>query len=134
MKSFKLLLSVIALAVIAAAPVLRAEKDASAPAGAAKNEGPRGGDRLKALTEKLGLTEDQVAKIKPILKDEMEAMKALKSDASTDKKALREKRMEIAKSHAEQILAILTPEQQAKFKAMREEHRKGGSDAPRSAK
>ena len=33
--------------------------------------------RLKMLTEKLNLTEDQQAKVKPILEDESKQMKAL---------------------------------------------------------
>lgn len=119
MKSFKLLVSVIALAVIAAAPVLRAE---DAPA---KPKAERGhGDRVKELTAKLGLSDEQVTKIKPIVADEMQAMKALRDDTSTDRKAKNEKRMEIQKSHNDQIMAILTPEQQTKFKAMLE-HRGG---------
>jgi len=125
MKSSKLLLSVFALAAFAAAPVLRAE-DAPAPsapaAGAGDHKGARG-DRLKELTEKLALTDDQVAKIKPILKDEAEALKALKDDTSIDKEAKRPKMMEIRKSHQDKILAILTPDQQAKLKAMREQHK-----------
>lgn len=130
MKSFKLLLSVLALAAFAAAPVLRAEDTTPPPAGAPDHKGHHM-DRLKELAEKLGLTEDQKAKIKPILQDEMQAMKALRDDTSLDKDAKHQKMMAIRKSHADQILAILTPEQQAKFKAMREQHRKGPPDAPK---
>ena len=134
MKSITLLLSVIALAAIAAAPALRADDTTApttpaAPAAGAEHKGPRG-DRLKELTEKLALTDDQVAKIKPILADELQAMKALKEDTTIEKKDKRAKMMEIRKSHADQILAILTPDQQAKFKAMMD-HRKGGPDAPK---
>ncbi len=130
MKSLKLLLSVLALTAFAAAPALRAE-DAPANAGApAKKMHP--GDRIKELTEKLSLTDEQVAKIKPILADEMAAMKALHEDNATDKDAKKEKFMEIRKSHADQILAILTPEQQAKFKDMIAKHGKG--DGPKKKK
>ena len=131
MKSFKLLLSVIALAAIAAAPALRADDTTTqtTPAAGAEHKGPHG-DRLKELTEKLALTDDQVAKIKPILADEAQAMKALRADTTIEKKDKRAKMMEIRKSHADQILAILTPDQQAKFKAMMD-HRKGGPDAPK---
>ena len=136
MKSFKLLLSVLALVAFAAAPALRAQTAPATPppAGAPdhKEKGGHRGERLKELTEKLGLTDAQVAQIKPILQDEMAAMKALKDEpASADKKA---KMMEIRKSHREQIIAILTPEQQAKFKEGMQERRKGAPDAPKSAK
>jgi len=134
MKSLKLLLSVIALAVVAAAPVLRAEDapaapPAPSPAGGSDHKGPRG-DRLKELSDKLGLTDDQKAKIKPILLDEAQAIKALREDTSVDKEARRAKIMEIHKAHVDQINAILTPEQQAKFKAGREQHKKAQQPAP----
>ncbi|HTJ78388.1 MAG TPA: hypothetical protein VL357_05280 [Rariglobus sp.] len=129
MKSFKLLLSLFALAAIAAAPVLRAEDTPPAPPAGAEHKGAHG-DRLKMLAEKLSLTDDQKAKIAPILKDEMQALKALRDDTSIDKKDKHTKMMEIRKSHADQILAILTPDQQAKFKDMQERH-KGGPDAPK---
>ncbi len=133
MKSSKLLLSVIALAAFVAAPVLRAEdKPAPAAAGASEHKGPHG-DRLKDLTEKLGLTDAQVAQIKPIIQDEMAALKANREDKASDKEAQKAKAMDIRKSHAEQILAILTPDQQAKFKAGHEKHKEKGGDAPKSA-
>ncbi len=130
MKSFKLFLSVLALVAFAAAPVLRAEDaPVTPPAGAPEHKGSRF-DRLKELTERLGLTDEQVAKIKPIIADEMAAMKALKQDATVDKEAKRAKAMEIHKAHVEQIIPILTSEQQAKFKAGREKHKEKSGEAP----
>jgi len=132
MKSYKLLLSVLALAAVAASPVLRAEDATTTPpaAGAPEHKGPKG-DRLKMLTEKLGLSDAQVAQIKPILMDEAKAMKALHEDTTTDKQAKHEQMMEIHKTHVDQILAILTPDQQAKFKALMEQRRKGPPAAPK---
>ena len=130
MKSLKLLLSVLALAAVASAPVLRAEDAPPAPGTDAPAHKPPHGDRLKELAEKLALTDDQKAKIAPVLKDEAQALKDLRDDTSIEKKDKRAKMMDIRKSHADQILAILTPDQQAKFKAM-QEHRKGGPDAPK---
>ncbi len=133
MKSYKLILSVLSLVAFAAAPVLRAQTAPTTPPPAGAPEHKGHDDRLKELAEKLNLTDDQKAKIKPIIEDEMKAMKALKDDTSIDKKAKHEKEMEIRKSHADQILALLTPEQQEKFKdmikAMHEKHGKG-KDAP----
>src|ERR1700756_5230794 len=60
-------------------------------APAAQEHGAMGGstmgpmtpeNRLKMLTEKLNLTEDQQAKLKPILEDESKQMKALHDDTS----------------------------------------------------
>jgi Spy/CpxP family protein refolding chaperone len=135
MKSFKLLLSVLALVSFAAAPALRAVEATTTPppAGGPEHKGPRGGNpeqRLAELTKKLELTDEQVAKIKPIIMDEVQEMKALKEDTSIDKEAKKPKMMEIRKSHMEQIAAILTPEQKAKFKAGREKRKEKGGEAP----
>ena len=77
--------------------------------------------RLKMLTEKLDLTDDQQAKLKPILEDESTQMKTLHEDsslASDDKKA---KMKELHESSTEKINAVLTPDQQAKWKQMKQE-------------
>jgi hypothetical protein len=77
--------------------------------------------RLKMLTEKLNLTDDQQAKLKPILEDQSKQMKAIHDDASlvpADKQA---KMKEAHDSSIEKINAVLTPDQQAKWKQMRQE-------------
>ena len=125
MKSSKLLLSLFALAAFAAAPVIRAEDTPATPPAAGaehKEKGPRG-DRLKEIVGKLDLTDDQKAKIKPIVEDAMKATKAVREDTTLDKDAKREKLMEIFKSHVDQIVPILTADQQAKLKALREKAR-----------
>jgi periplasmic protein CpxP/Spy len=77
--------------------------------------------RLKMLTEKLNLTEDQQAKVKPILEDESKQMKALHDDTSLDPADRRVKMKELHDSSTEKINAILTPDQQAKWKQMKQE-------------
>lgn len=96
-------------------------------APAAQEHGAMGGpamgamtpeSRLKMLTEKLNLTEDQQAKVKPILEDESTKMKALHDEGPADKQA---KMKELHMSSTEKINAILTPDQQAKWKQMKQE-------------
>ncbi len=123
MKMLKALLSVLALVAIALAPALRAQVAPVTPVTDASPHNGHHGEHLKKLAEKLGLTEAQIAQIKPILQDEKQSVKALKADTTMDKKAKRGKLREIRRSHMEQILAILTPEQQVKFKEMMHEHR-----------
>jgi len=89
-----------------------------------KHDGPRG-DRLKHLSEKLGLTEDQKTKLKPIIKEEGQAIKAVRDDASLAKDAKWAKIEGIRKSYHEQIRALLTPEQATKFDEFREERGHG---------
>ena len=128
MKSSKLLVSILALTVVSVAPALRAI-DASAnpaPAGLVEHKGPFA-ERLKQLADKLGLTDDQKAQLKPIVQDEAQAIKALWEDTSIDTAAKREQMGEILKAHREQIAAILTPEQQAKLKDMGEWRKDSGA-------
>lgn len=99
-------------------------------APAAQEHGAMGGsmmgpmtpeNRLKMLTEKLNLTEDQQAKVKPILEDQSKQMKAIHDDASLAPADRQAKMKEIHESSIEKMNAILTPDQQAKWKQMRQE-------------
>ena len=76
---------------------------------------------LQMLSEKLNLTEDQKTKLKPILQDQMQQMKAVREDSSLSQEQRRAKVKSIHESLHDQINAVLTPEQQAKFKQMRQE-------------
>ena len=99
------------------------------PAGEhGKHEGHKGpgGDTLKFLTEKLSLTPEQQAKIKPITDDQKKALDAVKADTALEKDAKRTKSAEIMKAHMEQIKPLLTPEQLKKFEEMKEERGPGG--------
>jgi Spy/CpxP family protein refolding chaperone len=77
---------------------------------------------LQMLSEKLSLTDDQKAKLKPILQDQMQQMKAVHEDSSLSPEQKRAKAKSIHESFHEQINAVLTPEQQSKFKEMQQEH------------
>jgi protein CpxP len=76
---------------------------------------------LQMLSEKLNLTDDQKAKLKPILHDKMEQMKAVREDSSLSEEQKRAKMKSIHESLHDQINAVLTPEQQTKFKQMKQE-------------
>ena len=99
-------------------------------APAAQEHGAMGGsmmgpmtpeNRLKMLTEKLNLTEDQQAKLKPILEDQSKQMKALHDDTSLAPADKQAKMKELHESSTEKINAVLTPDQQAKWKQMKQE-------------
>jgi periplasmic protein CpxP/Spy len=77
--------------------------------------------RLKMLTEKLNLAEDQQAKLKPILEDQSKQMKALHDDASLAPADKHAKMKELHESFTEKINAVLTPDQQTKWKQMKQE-------------
>lgn len=77
---------------------------------------------LQMLSEKLNLTDDQKAKLKPILQNQMQQMKAVHEDSSLSPEQKQAKLKSIHESLHDQINAVLTPEQQTKFKQMQQEH------------
>lgn len=125
MKFRTILISSLALGMLASIPVLRAEDAPATPAPEQKTDspkaerkGPRGGrmdpDQMVAhLDEALSLTADQKAKIKDLYTNAQKEMEALSPDDR------REKGREIMKTTHDQVRAVLTPEQQAKFDEMR---------------
>jgi len=117
--------SILTILVLATAGVTFAQTSpqASAPDKHAamhqKGEGVE--QHLQMLSEKLNLTDDQKGKLKPILQDQMQQMKAVREDSSLSEDQKRAKMKSIHESLHEQISAVLTPEQQAKFKEMQRE-------------
>ena len=74
---------------------------------------------LQMLTKKLDLTDDQQAKILPILQAQTDQLKALHDDTSLSDDEKHEKMRTIRQSTNKQIAAVLTPEQLENFKNMR---------------
>lgn len=86
--------------------------------------------QLDALTKAVGLTDDQVAKIKAIDADSMKKMAALR-EAGGDPQEMRPKMMEIRTAQQTQIKALLTEEQKPKYDAFVASQRPmGGGGAP----
>jgi periplasmic protein CpxP/Spy len=77
--------------------------------------------KLQQISQQLNLSEEQKTKLKPILQDEVDQLKALKSDTSASSQDKLQKAKEIRASHKQQIDAILTPEQKQKWQQMKEQ-------------
>lgn len=77
--------------------------------------------RLDRMTKELNLTSDQQEKLKPILESQDQDWKALHSDTSLTPAQKKAKAKEMHEKYAPQVNAILTPEQQAKWKQMKQE-------------
>jgi protein CpxP len=73
---------------------------------------------LKKLSDQVNLTDDQKAKILPILQAQADQMKALRDDTSLSDDDKHDKMHAITQSTRKQIGDLLTPEQKEKFKAM----------------
>jgi Spy/CpxP family protein refolding chaperone len=120
--------SILAILVLSVAGLVfaQASQEQQAPtpdkhAGMQRN-GESADQHLQTLSERLNLTDDQKAKLKPILEDKMKQMKAVHEDSSLSPDQKRTKMKSIHDSLHEQINAVLTPEQQTKFKQMQQEH------------
>src|SRR4051794_12678063 len=119
MKKFILTLS---LAALTAAPLtVRAEdpKPERPKREGGAGGGPGGGrfnpeERLKRMTEQLTLTQEQQDKVKKIMEDGREEMGKIR-DLPEDQR--RDKFREFMQGQNEKIMAVLTPEQQEKYKA-----------------
>jgi periplasmic protein CpxP/Spy len=80
-------------------------------------------ERGEKFAEKLNLTPEQKADLKSIRDNEKQQAQAIKNDSSLTPDQKKAKFKELRKSSHEQMMAKLTPDQQAKFKEMRKEHR-----------
>lgn len=79
------------------------------------------GARMQKLAASLGLTEAQKAQMKPIVQGSQQQAKAIKADTSLTPQAKQAKMKDLRKSTTKQTMAILTPDQREKLKAMREQ-------------
>jgi periplasmic protein CpxP/Spy len=77
--------------------------------------------KLQQISQQLNLSEEQKTKLKPILQDEVDQLKALKSDTSASSQDKLQKAKEIRAAHKQQIDAILTPDQKQKWQQMKEQ-------------
>jgi periplasmic protein CpxP/Spy len=103
---------------LAGAFYLRAQgPDATGPKHEHHGPGPHHmmGNPFDHLTKELGLTDEQKAKVQPIIDQTKPQMKAIHEEAMQKMHALME-------STGAQIRPMLTPQQQQKFDAMKKAH------------
>ena len=77
--------------------------------------------RLQQLTKELNLTAEQQEKLKPILERESADWRELHKDKSLTQGQRLAKKKEIHEKYVPEINQVLTPEQQEKWKTMKEE-------------
>ena len=89
---------------------------------------PAAGARAERVATELGLSADQKVKWDSMMKGQAEKLKAIHDDTNLTPDQKREKAKTVREETNKKIKEILTPEQQAKWQKMREEHqgRPGG--------
>ena len=85
-------------------------------------QGQGHGKHMEKLKEELGLTDAQVAKLAPIFQSMHQDRKAIKQDTVLAKEEKHKQMKALHEKYAGQIAAILTPQQQAKWKELRKQH------------
>jgi hypothetical protein len=94
----------------------------------AQDETPQPGARLEQIQQRLNLTDDQIAKIRPILIEEAGKLRDVRAkyegqtSRQSRRKMLRELR-DVQQSIEKRISPILTNQQQKEWKKIREERR-----------
>jgi Spy/CpxP family protein refolding chaperone len=101
---------------------------AQPPPGGDQTQGPRRGmpsvdDQLKMLSDRLKLTADQQAKIKPVLEDQRTQMQALMKDDSLSQDDRRAKMRSVRDSTNSKIRDVLTDDQKKQFDEMQQQMR-----------
>ncbi|MCC7350243.1 MAG: hypothetical protein IT446_06710 [Phycisphaerales bacterium] len=90
-------------------------------------------ERLRHALDQLNLTDDQKQKVKTVLDETRDKLKALHEESAGDRQAMQEKGRKIIENAREQIISILTPEQKEKLKEMRKERRLRHGDKGKNA-
>lgn len=111
-------------------PATYAEQGTDAPAPPQKSWGKQVAGRgkmmdperrLQRMTTRLGLSEEQQRQIKPILVEEASQLRAVRDDPQLTRDERRAKMRQINGATFDKIRPLLTPEQQQKHDALREE-------------
>ena len=134
-KTQSLMCGLLLIAGLMLAPTAQAQGNGDGEgAKKARPERPEGGPRgaIEQMRERLGLTDEQVEKIKPILAAQQAEVQAARKAAGkeADRAELRAKMQEIREKYRAQIEEVLTPEQREKMAKARERgNRPGGPGA-----
>ena len=87
---------------------------------------PSPAERLARMKTDLNLSDAQVQKLKPLLDANMEKMNAVRADTSLSEEQRREKAHETRKAGGDEIMAVLNPDQKAKFEEEMKKRKKEG--------
>lgn len=102
--------------------------------GAGMGHGGPGGDPLAWMSKTLNLTDEQKTKLQPLFDDQHKQVQSIMQDSSLTPDQKRAKVEDIHKTTHQQVMTVLTPEQQNQMKEMRGKHmHKHGEGTPSNA-
>ena len=123
MKSNRFLTFILSGAMVLPMAALAQTASTASGDNAAQTQTQERGERGEKFAKELNLTPQQEADMKSIRENMKQQAQAIKNDSSLTADQKKAKFKELRKSSHEQMMAKLTPDQQAKFKEMRKEHR-----------
>jgi len=77
------------------------------------------------MSKKLGLSQDQTAKLEPILAERQQKMKTLRGDTTLTADQKKDQRRQIQDNTRTEMSGVLTPDQMQQLKTARQTHRHG---------
>ncbi len=109
-------------------PVIFMMQPAVVQARNASNMNTSTDEIMSRLKTRLNLTEDQEAKLRPVIEESIRKRQKIVEDGSDDKKAMRSQLQELRWSTDMQIGKILTEDQMKEYQNLREEQREKSGD------
>lgn len=103
-----------------ACPALAQDSAGSGAASAAPHRAPDPQQQAARLAKRLGLSDDQTSKLAAILHNRQQQMAALRGDSSIAAQDRRTRMRSIQQDADTQINAVLTPDQQKQYAAMKQ--------------
>jgi Spy/CpxP family protein refolding chaperone len=108
-------------------PILTAEQKEKMDTFARRGKAMRGskgmgtdtGRHMDRLSQKLNLTDEQKSKLQPLFEEHRKQMQSLRQDTSLTPEQKRAKLKELRQANHQQMMSVLTPEQQQKLEQMR---------------
>lgn len=122
----KRFLSFAALALVVSSSAAFAQMTAPDPAAPAQvqRHAPNPHKAAMRMSQQLGLSPDQTAKLEPILADRQQKVQALRADTSITDAQRKQQMKTIHQTERMQLSNVLTPDQMKQMRAMRHNHAK----------
>lgn len=111
---------------LASTAIAQEKKEESKPAPPAAKTAPPAAkgapqDRMKQISEMLGLTDEQKEKVRPIFQEQAKKMQEIFQDANLSQDDKRTKIADLRTTYNAKIKALLTPEQATTWEKMMEQ-------------
>ena len=100
--------------------------DQAAPPNGRPGRGGNIESRLELMSKQLNLTDEQREKIRPILKHEVELIRAVRGNNNLTQREARRRIQTIRRNSRQKVAEVLTPEQRKQWEEIRQEHAGGG--------